>query len=142
MCADDDYIKSTDLFDDFKDIYADDEAESDIIEKFKRCDDFFQLEYDFCPTYNSIHILQAKPYNEDIIKVNELCSDIVIVYIKSIKTYAIALTTSGLDMSSNIELAYFLCDRQSPIEGTGDCFLTSEGTEKLKSFRTKGMDTQ
>ena len=120
LSGDCDKLIETEEFEYFYEDYEDEVIEPDdklaYIEKFMESDEYEELMERFAPIYNYVHLLQNKPTKEQIRFVYNFTEDCVIVYIKKLDIYGIALTSVGTDLSDEIELAYYLTDGVSPVK--------------------------
>lgn len=111
-----------------------DEVE-DQIESFKESDAYYEYEDTFVPIYNIVHVLQSDPYNDNVKNVNKFASSCAIIELTKLETYVIALLGCGMDMSDNIELAYYFMDGESPVEASQIMSLSKDAEQILLAFR-------
>ena len=137
MLSDDEFIGTTDMYSYFADDYSDDKLGSEeLLELFNESELFYQLSDEFIPLYNYVHILQSKPSDEQIRLAYEYCPSLSVIYSEQLDTHFIGLTCIGQDESSGIELAYYLLQQSSPIDGSADCFLGDDAKVLLNYCRT------
>jgi len=87
------------------------------VNEFKSSYEYYSFEESFIPINCYVHILQYDDMisDEQIKLVNKYAKNCVIVYIKELDVYGIALTAVGMDLRSEIELAYYIIDGVSPV---------------------------
>ena len=126
LSGDNDKIIETEQFDyfyeDYKDEKDEDETEQEhrlsLIETFECEQAYDELRDTFAPIMNFIHILQQEPMEEQVKLVEEYAGVCVLISVDKLGVNGIALTGGGMDLSDNIELAYYLTDGTSPIKST------------------------
>ena len=121
--ADDKLLSKTEQFDYFYDDFSDerdeDETEEEhrisLVDKFKETQAFDELRETYVPMMNYMHILQDKPFEEQIQLVEKYAGVCVVIEMEDLDVCGLALTGGGMDLSDNIELAYYLTDGVSPV---------------------------
>lgn len=118
-----------------KDEFDEDEA----IEDFKNSSDYYDFLDSFTPIYNFVHLLSdANTDDENLILLNRLVGNIVVVvHIEDLDADVIALTGCGMDLSDDIELAYYILDGKSPIKARQIMSLSDDAEKLLKFCRDK-----
>jgi len=153
ISSDDEDLSNTEIFEDwFEDRYGDrglnledirngDIEDEDLriyelVDEFRDSDAYYDLEESYAPIYNFVHILEHKPSENDILMIEKYISNVVVVYLNEVDTYALALTGCGMDLSDCIELAYYIIDGRSPVEAKQIMSL-DENAKKLLLFCRK-----
>jgi hypothetical protein len=114
---------------------SDDFTVEELISDFRDSDDFYSMEDAYVPIYNYVHILQSRPSTADVLLVDKYVGNVSIIEIFDVDTYAIALTGCGMDLSDNIELAYYVIDGVSPVKASQIMSLGREAKELLLHCR-------
>lgn len=110
----------------------------ELADEFRDSDAYYDLEESYAPMCNFVHILEHKPSENDILMIEKYTSSVVVVYLNEVDTYALALTGCGMDLSDNLELAYYFSDGRSPI--IAQEFLSlSEEAQKICLFCRQGV---
>lgn len=123
-----DYVNDRD-----KEYETEDEHKLGLVDDFRGTQAYDELRDTFCPMMNYVHILQQEPMEKQVALVEKYAGICVLIEIEKLDVYAIALTGGGMDLSDNIELAYYLTDGVSPIE-TRQVMSLSKDAERLLHF--------
>jgi len=121
LSSDDSFLASTENFNYWYNNYyiidEDDEIidiSDEAIDNFRESEAYYDLQDSYYPIYNYIHLLQNRPTDEDIKKINDNAGNVVIIYIEELDSYFISLTGCGMDMSDSIAYAYMVIDKEIP----------------------------
>jgi hypothetical protein len=88
----------------------------------------------YFPMVNEAHILQYIPTDNEIKKVLEVCPNVSVVYLEDLDTCALTLNACGMDLSYELEAAYYIIDNVSPIQATW-IPTTSKAYEVISQYR-------
>ena len=122
-------------FCDYNDYKITEENKEGLIEKFENSDFLYDLEADYTPMVNYLHILQNTPTNQQVEAVIHYAPTISIIYIDKLDTYCLGLRGCGMDLSEYLELAYYIIDGISPIKARNIMSLSDEAKELLEFCR-------
>ena len=105
-------------------------------------EEFEQLEENLFPIYNYIHLLQARPSDNDILDIYENAPNITIIYIEEFEKYFITLNACGMDFTDSIAYAYMVIDGQIPksLIPSQRLTLREENYSKLIKFINNEME--
>lgn len=131
------YEEHADLNEDEEDEEDEEERKMKLLEEFRHSSAYYEMRDSLCPIMNFMHILQYTPTYEAISRVNKYARNCVIIYVEKLDTYGIALTGGGMDLSDNIELAYYLTDGESPIKCSQVMSLSGEAEKLLETYRKR-----
>ena len=140
----DDFLSKTDAFeywfndvnDKCLDSYIQDGLNNEMLEQvddFRSSDVFLDLQDSYIPIYNYVHILSSSVYDKVVLMISKYVGSIVVVHLNDIDVDVLALTCCGMDLSDNIELAYYLSDGKSPVRAS-EVMSLSKNAEKLLNF--------
>jgi len=147
--ADDKLLSKTEQFgyfyDDFSDEKDEDETEEEhrisLVDKFKETQAFDELRETYVPMMNYMHILQDKPFEEQVQLVEKYAGICVVIEMEDLDVCGLALTGGGMDLSDNIELAYYLTDGVSPVISRQVMSLGSTAEKLLEHCRKVVKET-
>jgi len=108
---------------------------TDLIEEFRGSEDFYSIQDAYTPIYNYVHVLQHEPTWKEVLLVDRYVGNVVVIEIEACDMFALALTGCGMDLSDNIELAYYLTDGQSPVKASQIMSLSKKAESMLLHFR-------
>jgi len=108
----------------------------EIMDMFRESDSYYNLENSYTPIYNYVHILSSRPYDDAILMVEKYVGNVVVMHLNEVNADVLALTGCGMDLSDNLELAYYIMDGKSPIEAAQIMSL-SKNAEYLLLFCRK-----
>jgi len=109
---------------------------SELMEHFRNSDSYYEIQDGYTPIYNYVHVLMSEPTSEEILLVDKYVGNVVVVEIDSCDTCVLALTGCGMDLSDNIEMAYYLTDGESPVRASQIMSLSTEAEAMLHHFRS------
>lgn len=96
---------------------------------------YYTLQDSYFPLYNYVHILQKDVPTRSLTICRKYVGNVVILRIDELETYVIALTAGGMDLSDNIELAYYIIDGTSPVKAAQVMNLSNEAEALLMFCR-------
>ncbi len=114
-------IKENDLWEEVG--YTKEEIESD--------DFMLEAEERFNPIHNCHHLLQGRPLEISVAFVTTKIPGVVVSAFDEIEAFTISLTSSGMDMSESVELAYYILDGISPVRASNIYYLPDDLKELL-----------
>ena len=100
-------------------------------------DTYLEIENSYIPMYNYFHVLQRKPNEQEILKIQKNAPNVVIVR-DDTETYYIALKSVGCDYSEEIAYAYMIIDSEIPksfsVSKKHNYYLSDEAHKELVEF--------
>jgi len=141
----DETIITTDEFDywfneekvEYEEIEDTEDNRLDAVEEFKMSSAYNELEDNYYPMMNEVEITQKSICSEKTDLLHQFVPNVSALFISSLNTYALGLNAAGMDLSDNLELAYYIVDGKSPIKANEILSLSDKATDLLKWCRNE-----